>query len=177
MNDVFTALQATLGGFFVNNFNLFGRTWQVNIQGEAADRRRCRATSGRSTCATSTARWCRCARSPTLRFVVGPQVITRYNNYRSITINGSPAPGGSSGAALAAMEEVSDKTLPPGYGFEWTGTAYRSRGRSGQTGPILGARGAVRLPVPGRPLRELDDPDAGAAVGRGRRARRLCAAS
>ena len=60
-----------------------------------------------------------------LRIVVGPQVITRYNNYRSVTINGSPAPGGSSGAALAAMEEVSAKTLPPGYAFEWTGTAYQ----------------------------------------------------
>src|SRR6202022_2860811 len=62
---------------------------------------------------------------------------TRYNNYRSITINGSPAPGGSSGAALVAMQEASDKTLPPGYSFEWTGTAYQEHEASGQTGPIL----------------------------------------
>jgi multidrug efflux pump subunit AcrB len=72
-----------------------------------------------------------------LRFVVGPQVITRYNNRRSITINGSPATGGSSGAALAAMQQVSDTTLPPGYGFEWTGTAYQEHEAGGQTGPIL----------------------------------------
>jgi multidrug efflux pump subunit AcrB len=64
-------------------------------------------------------------------------VITRYNNYRSITINGSPAPGGSSGAALAAMQDVSAKALPPGYSFEWTGTAYQEHEAGGQTGPIL----------------------------------------
>jgi multidrug efflux pump subunit AcrB len=64
-------------------------------------------------------------------------VITRYNNRRSITINGSPASGASSGAALAAMQDVSANTLPPGYGFEWTGTAYQEHEASGQTGPIL----------------------------------------
>jgi multidrug efflux pump subunit AcrB len=64
-------------------------------------------------------------------------VITRYNNYRSITINGAPAPGSSSGAALAAMQEVSDRSLPRGYGFEWTGTAYQEHEASGQTGAIL----------------------------------------
>ena len=136
MNDVFTALQSTLGGFFVNNFNLYGRTWQVNIEGEAQDRRdiediwqiKVRNKAGEMVPMRSIAE---------LRFVVGPQVITRYNNYRSITINGSPAPGGSSGAALTAMQEISDRTLPPGYAFEWTGTAYQEHEASGQTGPIL----------------------------------------
>jgi hydrophobe/amphiphile efflux-1 (HAE1) family protein len=136
MNDVFTALQSTLGGFFVNNFNLYGRTWQVNIEGEAANRRdiediwliHIRNKAGEMVPMRSITK---------LRFVVGPQVITRYNNYRSITINGSPAPGASSGAALAAMQEVSAKTLPPGYAFEWTGTAYQEHEASGQTGPIL----------------------------------------
>ena len=109
-----------------------------------------------------------------VRFVVGPQVITRYNNYRSITINGSPAPGRSSGDALAAMEEVSAKTLPPGYAFEWTGTAYQEYEAQRPDRADPGARRAVRLPVPGGALRELDHPDAGAAVGGGRRARRLC---
>jgi multidrug efflux pump subunit AcrB len=74
----------------------------------------------------------------TARIVLGPQVITRYNNYRSITINGSPAPGGSSGGALKAMAEVSNKTLAPGYAYEWTGTAYQEVQASGQTGIILG---------------------------------------
>jgi multidrug efflux pump len=136
MNDVFTALQSTLGGFFVNNFNLYGRTWQVNIEGESADRRdvsdiwqiHVRNKVGEMVPMRSIA---------DLRVVLGPQVITRYNNYRSITVNGGPAPGGSSGAALAAMQDVSAKTLPPGYGFEWTGTAYQEHEATGQTGVIL----------------------------------------
>jgi hypothetical protein len=136
MNDVFTALQATLGGFFVNNFNLFGRTWQVNLQGEAEDRRRIddilqiqvRNKQGDMVPMRSIAE---------VRFVLGPQVIQRYNNYRAITINGAPAPGRSSGDALVAMKEVSDRTLPPGFAFEWTGTAYQEYEASGQTGPIL----------------------------------------
>jgi len=136
MNDVFQALQSTLGGIFVNNFNLYGRTWQVNIQGEADDRRRIddiwqiqvRNKVGEMVPMRSIAE---------VRYAVGPQVITRYNNYRSITINGSPAPGRSSGDALTAMAEVSAKTLPPGYAYEWTGTAYQEYEASGQTGPIL----------------------------------------
>ena len=69
--------------------------------------------------------------------MLGPQTISRYNNYRSVTINGSPGAGVSSGAALAAMAEVSKQTLPPGYDFEWTGTAYQEVQASGQTGSIL----------------------------------------
>jgi HAE1 family hydrophobic/amphiphilic exporter-1 len=137
LSDVFTTLQTTLGGYFINNFNLFGRTWQVNLQAEAADRR------------DVSALWkvfIRTAKGPmvplqsiaSVRTVTGPQVITRYNNYSSVTINGGPAPGVASGTALAAMAEVSAKTLPPGYAFEWTGTAYQEQAASGQTMIVLG---------------------------------------
>ena len=137
MNDVFNALQTTLGGFYVNNFNLFGRVWQVNIQGEAADRRDVpslwqiyiRNKFGTDVPLRSIA---------DARIVVGPQVITRYNNYRAIPVQGSPSPGTSSGTALAAMAEVSANTLPTGYSYEWTGTAYQEVAASGQTGAILG---------------------------------------
>ena len=137
MNDVFGALQATLGGIYINNFNLFGRVWQVNIQGESADRRDVsslwqiyiRNKQGNSVPLRSIAN---------ARVVVGPQVITRYNNYRAIPIQGSPSQGTSSGTALAGMADVSAKTLPAGYGYEWTGTAYQEVAASGQTGAILG---------------------------------------
>ena len=136
IGDVFTALQATLGGYYVNDFNLFGRTWQVNIQGEAVDR------------SDIPALWRIFIRNKSntmvplrsiadARIVLGPQSIQRYNNYRSVTINGSPAPGVSSGDALAAMAALSARTLPPGYSFEWTGTAYQEVQASGQTGQIL----------------------------------------
>jgi multidrug efflux pump subunit AcrB len=137
MSDVFTALQATLGGIYVNNFNLFGRTWQVNVEGEAGNRGDIpdiwqiyvRNATGDMVPIRSIA---------SLRIVTGPQVITRYNNYRSVTINGGPAAGVSSGTAIAAMEELSKSTLPAGYSYEWTGTAYQEQAASGQTGIILG---------------------------------------
>jgi len=137
MNDVFGALQATLGGIYINNFNLFGRVWQVNIQGEAADRKDVsslwqiyiRNKYGGDVPMRSIAN---------ARVIVGPQVITRYNNYRAIPIQGGPSPGTSSGTALAAMAQVSGKTLPAGYTYEWTGTAYQEVAASGQTGAILG---------------------------------------
>jgi hydrophobe/amphiphile efflux-1 (HAE1) family protein len=136
ISDIFTALQATLGGVYVNNFNLYGRTWQVNVQGEASNRGDIsdlwkiyvRNNTGQMVPIRSIA-------NP--KIVTGPQVITRYNNYRSITINGGPAPGISSGTALAAMTEISGKTLPAGYSFEWTGTAYQEQQASGQTGIVL----------------------------------------
>ena len=171
MNDVFGALQATLGGVYINNFNLFGRVWQVNIEGEAGgpqrrlvavadlypqqirrrravalDRQRSRRASGR-----------RSSRATT---------ITARSRYRA-----SPSPGTSSGTALAAMAEISAKTLPSGYGYEWTGTAYQEFAASGQTGADPGARRAVRVSVPRRALRKLDDPGPGIAVGAGRSAR------
>ena len=137
MNDIFAGLQATLGGIFINNFNLYGRVWQVNIQGEAADRSdvpalwqiHIRNKYGENVPLRSIA---------DARVIVGPQVITRYNNYRAIPIQGGPAPGISSGTALAAMAQVSAQTLPPGYSYEWTGTAYQEASASGQTGAILG---------------------------------------
>jgi hydrophobic/amphiphilic exporter-1 (mainly G- bacteria), HAE1 family len=134
--DVFNALQTALGGFYVNDFNLFGRTWQVNIQADAIDRSDpaaiykiyVRNKSGEMVPLRSIAN---------IRIALGPQVISRYNNYRSVTINGSPKPGISSGEALVAMDQISRTTLPPGYAFEWTGTAYQEREASGQTGSIL----------------------------------------
>ena len=136
ITDIFTTLQATLGGIYVNDFNLYGRTWQVNVQGEAMDRTDLSAIwrifvrnkAGTMVPLRSVA---------DARIVLGPQTISRFNNYRAITVNGSPAPGVSSGDALAAMAEVSAKTLPPGYSFDWSGTSYQEVRSTGQTGPIL----------------------------------------
>ena len=137
MSDVFTALQATLGGIYVNNFNLFGRTWQVNVQGEASLRGDI-SDIWQIYVRNSTGQMVPIRSIASLKIVTGPQVITRYNNYRSVTVNGSPAAGVSSGTAIAAMAEISNATLPAGYSFEWTGTAYQEQQASGQTGVILG---------------------------------------
>jgi hydrophobe/amphiphile efflux-1 (HAE1) family protein len=136
ISDVFTALQATLGGIYVNNFNLYGRTWQVNVQGEASNRGDI-SDIWQIYVRNSTGDMVPMRSIASLKIVTGPQVITRYNNYRSVTVNGSPAAGVSSGTALAAMAGISSATLPAGYTYEWTGTAYQEHEASGQTGVIL----------------------------------------
>jgi hydrophobe/amphiphile efflux-1 (HAE1) family protein len=136
ISDIFAALQSTLGGFYVNDFNIYGRSWQVNIQGEATDRDdipdlwriHVRNSNGEMVPLRSMA---------DARIVLGPQTINRYNNVRSVSVNGAAAPGISSGVALQAMEEISERALPQGYSFEWTGTAFQERLASGQTGIIL----------------------------------------
>jgi multidrug efflux pump len=136
ISDVFTALQATLGGIYVNNFNLYGRTWQVNVQGEATNRGDI-SDIWQIYVRNSTGQMVPIRSIAGLKIVTGPQVITRYNNYRSVTVNGTPAAGISSGTAIAAMAEISNATLPAGYSFEWTGTAFQEQQASGQTGIVL----------------------------------------
>jgi hydrophobe/amphiphile efflux-1 (HAE1) family protein len=136
ISDVFTTLQASLGGFYVNDFNLFGRTWQVNIQAVASDRDdipdiwRLQVRNSRGQMVPLRA-------FADVRVVLGPQTIQRYNNYRSLTLLGQGRPGVSSGDALRAMEEVSARVLPQGYGFEWTSTAYQEKQAAGQTGTLI----------------------------------------
>ena len=73
-----------------------------------------------------------------IRLVVGPPALIRYNNYRAVTVQGTPAPGISSGQALKAMDEVAARTLPPGYAGEWTDTAFQEKRAEGKTVIILG---------------------------------------
>ena len=137
LGDVFSTLQAVLGGAYVNDFNLFGRTWQVVVQGEAANRGRIddiyaisvRNKNGEMVSLKAFAE---------ARLILGPQSVIRFNNVRSATINGGPAPGFSSGDAIAAMERVAAASLPQGFGYEWTGTALQEKEASGKTTMILG---------------------------------------
>ena len=137
LSSVFQALQASLGGFYVNDMNLFGRTWQVQVQAEASDRSsiddiyriNVRSSEGKMIPLRSLV-------EP--RVIVGPPSLIRYNNKRAVTIQGTPAPGVSSGQALAAMEAVAARTLPQGFAGEWTDTAFQEKRAEGKTGIILG---------------------------------------
>ena len=135
--DIFSALQTSMGGTYTNDFNLFGKTWQVKVQAEASDRKsvndvfrvRIRSSSGELIPLQTVAN---------VELITAPSSIIRYNNLRSVTLNGAPAAGYSSGDALAAMERLGKSTLPAGFGYEWTGTALQEKAASGQTGFILG---------------------------------------
>ncbi|MBI3197830.1 MAG: efflux RND transporter permease subunit [Rhodospirillales bacterium] len=136
ISDIFSSMQTALGGAYSNDFNLFGRTWQVKVQADAADRStindvfrvRVRSSSGELVPLQAVAN---------IDLITAPSSIVRYNNLRSVVVNGAPAPGYSSGDAIAAMEKLAKATLPAGYGYEWTGTALQEKAASGQTGFIL----------------------------------------
>ncbi|MFB1485717.1 MULTISPECIES: efflux RND transporter permease subunit [unclassified Thiocapsa] len=136
ISDVFNALQATLGGYYVNDFNRFGRVWQVQVEGREADRQRVEDIY-RIHVRNDQGEMVPLRALLTPELILGPQLLQRYNNYRSVTIQGEPAPGFSSGEALTAMERISATTLPAGYGFEWTGTAFQEREAGGQTPIVL----------------------------------------
>jgi hydrophobe/amphiphile efflux-1 (HAE1) family protein len=137
ISAIFQAMQASLGGFYVNDFNLFGRSWQVQVQGESADRDavsdiyriNVRSTEGKMIPLRSLVE---------VRPVVGPQALIRYNNRLAVGIQGSPAPGVSSGQALAAMDAVAARTLPRGYRGLWTDVSFQEKRAEGQTTIILG---------------------------------------
>ena len=136
VGSIFDTLGATLGGSYINNFNIFGRVWQVNIEGEAQDRRQA-SDIDQIYVRNKTNEMVPMASLAASHIVLGPQIITRYNNYRAISIQGSPGAGISSGTALQTMADISARTLPSGYGFEWTGTAYQEHEAGSKTGTIL----------------------------------------
>jgi len=132
---VFSTLQAQLGSRYVNDFNLFNRVFQVKVQADqefrdaAEDIQRLyvRSENGNMVPLRSLVR---------LSKLLGPQVITRYNQFPTSQIDGEAATGLSSGEAMEAMEQVSERTLPQDYAFEWSGLSYQERASSGQA-PFL----------------------------------------
>jgi multidrug efflux pump subunit AcrB len=123
LGEVFNTLQVYLGSYYVNNFNEFGRTWQVNIQADPRFRSRVedipllkvRNLKGEMVPLGTLAE---------VRDSTGPVLLTRYNMYSAAAIYGSPAPGTSSGQAVAAMRKACDKALPNQMAYEWTELTY-----------------------------------------------------
>lgn len=136
VSDVFAALQATLSSAYVNDFNLFGRSWQVQVSA-IEENRNSVDDIARIQVRSSTGEMVPIGAFSKVSYTVGPLVLSRYNNLRAAKISGNPAPGYSTGDALAAMEEVAASSLPAGYGYEWTGTALQEKQASGQTAVIL----------------------------------------
>ena len=126
LNDVFGTLQANLGSAYVNDFNKFGRTYQVRVTADTRFRTklddikllRVRNNTGKMVPLGTVVN---------VLEIVGPQVINRYNLYTSAAINGEAAAGHSSGEGLKKMEEIADQALPSSVGYEWTGIAYQEK--------------------------------------------------
>ncbi|MTI17689.1 efflux RND transporter permease subunit [Rhodobacteraceae bacterium RKSG542] len=135
--DVYQALQTILGGYYINDFNLYGRSWQVRLQAEQNFRSEIEDIS-RVNVRNDKGEMVELSSVVQTDLSQGANNITRYNNYRAVSFNGNPAPGVGMGQAMDAMEQVSAKDLPEGYAYEWTGIALEQKEAAGQTGLVLG---------------------------------------
>jgi HAE1 family hydrophobic/amphiphilic exporter-1 len=137
LSAVFDTLQSSLGTSYVNDFNIYGRTYQVRVQADEkfrlkpsdVDRLEVRTRTGKMVPLGTLAR-------TTESF--GPQLITRYNLYQSSSINGEAAPGVSSGEAMNLMEQMARDKLPISMGFDWTGISYQEKQTGNQAIGIFG---------------------------------------
>lgn len=126
LNEIYQTLSATFGAFYVNDFNLFGRTYKVNMQAEGDFRKSpddlgkiyVRGNGGEMFPLSSFVR---------LEQKVGADIVERYNLFSAAKVSGQPSLGYSSGDALKAIEEVANEVLPEGYTISWTGSAYQEK--------------------------------------------------
>ena len=132
---VFATLQTYLGSTFINDFNLFGHTFQVLAQADApfrADESRILELQTRSTSGAMVP----LGSLVNLQHTTGPYRVLRYNLFPAAEIQGDSPPGRSSGQAIATMERLAAQRLPPGYGYEWTELAYQEK-LAGNTGIMV----------------------------------------
>jgi HAE1 family hydrophobic/amphiphilic exporter-1 len=122
--DVFNTLQIYFGSLYVNDFNLLGRTFRVTLQADK-DARAAASDLSRLYVRNASGGMVPLSTLGSLKPIVGPETVPHYNNYASALINGGPAPGYSSGQAIAAMERAAATTLPRDFGFEWTGITFQ----------------------------------------------------
>lgn len=136
INEVFGTLQSYLGGRYVNDFILDQQQYRVYVQADQNYRNNPKAISSFYVRSRS-GDLVQLGNLITTAEFVAPPTITRYNLYESIKIQGSPAPGYSSGQAIAVMEEVAAQVLNPGFGYEWTGLSLEEKSAGGATGAIF----------------------------------------
>ncbi|MCY1017119.1 efflux RND transporter permease subunit [Pyxidicoccus sp. MSG2] len=126
LGDIFDTLQIHLGSLYVNDFNRFGRTYQVNVQADAPYRMQAEDI-GRLQVRNAQGGMVPLASLVNVAPSFGPDQVMRYNGYPSADLNGMARPGVSTGAAVAAMERVAAETLPAGMSFEWTDLTYQEK--------------------------------------------------
>ena len=133
INDVYDELQTLLGGYYVNQFNRFGRVWKVFVEAEA--RYRNKATDvGQFYVRNRSGGMVPLSTLITMKRDTGPEYTTRFNEYRSIEIFANPAPGYSTDDAMRAIAEVSDSVLPRDMGYAWNGISYQQSIAGGGAG-------------------------------------------
>ncbi|MEM6887849.1 MAG: multidrug efflux RND transporter permease subunit [Pseudomonadota bacterium] len=138
ISEIFQTLQAYLGSYYVNDFNLFGRVYRVMIQADGGSRNTV-DDIGQFYARSSNGAMVPMSTLMQIENVLGPVLLNRYNLFRSATVTAVPAPGFSTGDAISVLEEEAVTALPPGFAYEWTGTAQQQLAAGGVVILILGA--------------------------------------
>tara|TARA_R110002096_G_scaffold173781_10_gene349201 strand:- start:161607 stop:164759 length:3153 start_codon:yes stop_codon:yes gene_type:complete len=141
ISQVFDTLQAYFGALYVNDFSKFGRIWRVQMQAEAEYRDNPQDIN-RVYVRNKDDQMVPLSGVVNSSFRTGPNIVTRFNGFPSVQINGAPAPGVSSGDAINRIAELAEEKLPTGYGYEWSGETYQALKAGNQT-PIVLAFGLV----------------------------------
>src|SRR5467141_629697 len=136
LGQVYQTLQTFMGGFFVNYFNRFGRTWQVYIEAEG-DYRTDAKNVGQFYVRNSTGTPVSLDAISTVENIAGPEFTVRYNEYRAAQINGSAAPGYSSYQAMNALEETFRQTMPNEMGYDYLGLSFQEKRAQQGVSPTL----------------------------------------
>jgi len=126
-SDIFEALQATMGTLYVNDFNMTGRTYRVQLQADASYRAQPEDVGAVYVRSNTTGEMIPLKALIRVTSIVGPEQVERYNGFLSAKVLGSGKPGFSSGQTIAAVEQVAKQALPPGYTIAWTGQAYQEK--------------------------------------------------
>jgi HAE1 family hydrophobic/amphiphilic exporter-1/multidrug efflux pump len=137
LNDLFDTLAATLGSYYVNDFNLYGRTWQVLMSAEPFYRNRpdsigelyVRSEKGEMIPVKALAK---------INYTAGPDSLDRFNNLPAVKLLGQGAPHVSSGQAIEVVEKIADRVLPPDFSYDWGGASFQEKRSSGTSGLALG---------------------------------------
>ncbi|MEM9728961.1 MAG: multidrug efflux RND transporter permease subunit [Myxococcota bacterium] len=135
IGDLFETVQAYLGSYYVNNFNKFGRVYDVYVQADT-DWRATEEAIRRLRVRNDVGDMIELSALLDIKPQLGPFAISHYNLYPSVSINATPADGYSIQEAKAAMDTLADTSLPPGFGYEWTGTVYQEV-ETGNLAPII----------------------------------------
>jgi HAE1 family hydrophobic/amphiphilic exporter-1 len=137
LSDVFNSLQAYLGAYYVNDFNKYGQVYQVMIQVEGRFRNDPLDIRGLYV-KNSSGNMVPMGTFLTMKTILGPQTVLRYNMYQAARVTGAPAQGRSSGEAMAALEKAAAAALPDGFKYDWTDMSYQERQAAGKAGIIFG---------------------------------------
>jgi HAE1 family hydrophobic/amphiphilic exporter-1 len=131
VSDVMEAMQGYFGGIYVNNFNQFGKQYRIMVQSDASYRANEEGLN-KVYVRTRTNKMAPITEFITLTKTFGPESISRFNLFTSMSVNGSPNKGFGSGEALAAIKEVAAQSLPPGYGYEFSGVSREEQNSGSQ---------------------------------------------